>query len=203
MKHPIFARLFVLLTPLAEKEVGPHRDETLAPARGRVIEVGAGHGENFARYSGAVTEVLAIEPEPYLRAKAIEAARRAPVPVRVVDGVAEALPCGEEEFDTAVASLVLCSVPDQGAALAELRRVLKPGGQLLFYEHVVARDDRRARFQRRLNPVWTRLSGGCNLHRDTSAAIAAAGFEIEHERAFDMPKGGPIAPHVIGLARRP
>lgn len=202
MKHPIFARVYVLLTPLADKEVGPHRDELIAPALGRVIEVGAGHGENFRRYPADVTEVLAVEPEPYLRARAQEAAAKAPVPVRVVDAVADALPSADGEFDTAVASLVLCSVPDQTAALAEIRRVLKPGGQLLFYEHVVAGDERLARLQRRINPLWTRMSGGCNLHRDTAAAIAAAGFDIERLRAFDMPKGGPVKPHVIGVARR-
>lgn len=203
MKHPVFARVFVLLSRAAREEVGPHRDEALAPATGRVIEVGAGHGENFTRYPGTVTEVVAVEPEPYLRRKATEAAAAAPVPVRVVDGTAEALPAGDGEFDTAVASLVLCSVPDQAPALAELHRVLRPGGTLIFYEHVLAQDARLARRQRRLDPVWTRLAGGCHLDRDTPAAIAAAGFEIEHARRFDMPRAGPVKPHVIGLARRP
>jgi ubiquinone/menaquinone biosynthesis C-methylase UbiE len=202
MKHPIFARAFVLLSRAARAETGPHRDEALAPATGRVIEVGAGHGENFARYPAAVTEVLAVEPEPYLRGRAHEAAAAAAVPVRVVDGHAGELPAGDGEFDTAVASLVLCSVPDQAVALAEIRRVLKPGGRLLFYEHVVAASPKLARWQRRMNPVWTRMAGGCNLHRDTAAAIAGAGFEIERLRAFDMPKGGPVKPHVIGVAIR-
>lgn len=201
MKHPIFARVFVLLTTLARGEVGPHRDQALAVATGRVIEIGAGAGENFARYPAAVTEVVAVEPEPYLRRKAQQAA--AGRPVRVVDGTAEALPFGDGEFDTAVASLVLCSVPDQAAALAELRRVLKPGGQLLFYEHVLAEDPGLARRQQRMDPLWTRFAGGCHLDRDTPAAIAAAGFEITHVHRFDMPRGGPVRPHVIGAARRP
>ncbi len=202
VRHPVFARAFVLLTELARGEVGPHRDEALAPATGRVIEVGAGHGENFRRYPPAVTEVVAVEPEPYLRAKAHEAAARAPVPVRVVDGVAESLPATDGEFDTAVASLVLCSVPDQAVALAEIRRALKPGGTLLFYEHVVATEPRLRRRQRRMDPVWTRLAGGCHLDRDTTAAITAAGFAVERVRAFDLPRGGPVRPHVIGVARR-
>ncbi len=202
MKHPIFARVYLLLDRAAAGETGPHRDEALAPARGRVIEVGAGPGGNFARYPATVTEVLAVEPEPYLRGKAREAAAAAPVPVRVVEGHADALPAGDGEFDTAVASLVLCSVPDQAAALAEMRRVLKPGGQLLFYEHVVADDPKLARVQRRMNPVWTRLAGGCTLHRDTAAAISTAGFEVERLRRFDMPRGGPVKPHVIGVAIR-
>lgn len=202
MKHPIFARLYVLLTKAMRDELGSHRDEALAPGRGRVLEIGAGHGENFGRYPAAVTDVLAVEPEPYLRGKAQAAATRAPVPVRVVEGLADALPAGDAEFDTAVASLVLCSVPDQAAALAEVRRVLKPGGALLFYEHVVADDPKLRRLQRRINPLWRRVSGGCNLDRDTAAAIAAAGFAIEHVRRFDMPKAGPAKPHVIGVARR-
>ena len=203
MRHPIFARLFILLERAARAETAPHRDETLAPASGRVIEVGAGHGANFARYPAAVSDVLAVEPEPYLREKAQEAAGRAPIPVRVVEGLADALPGADGEFDTAVASLVLCSVPDQQAALAEMRRVLKPGGRLLFYEHVIADEPGLRRVQQRLNPLWRRLAGGCNLVRDTSAAVAAAGFEVESLRRFDMPRGGPVKPHVIGLARRP
>ena len=201
-RHPIFARVFVLIERAARAETGPNRDETLAPARGRVIEVGCGHGENFMRYPAQVTDVVAVEPEPYLRAKAQQAAGAAPVPVRVVDGVAEALPAGDGEFDTAVASLVLCSVPDQQVALAELRRVLKPGGTLLFYEHVIAEDPKLRRTQRRLAPIWRRLGGGCNLDRDTVAAVQAAGFEVEHLRRFDIPRGGPVAPHVIGVALR-
>lgn len=201
-RHPIFARVFVLLMKASQKEVGPHREEALAEASGRVLEVGAGHGENFRHYPAAVTEVVAVEPEPYLRGKALEAAAGAPVAVRVVEGVAGSLPVDDGEFDTAVASLVLCSVPDQAAALAEMRRALKPGGRLLFYEHVVAQEPRLRRFQRRLDPVWTRFSGGCHLDRDTTAAIAAAGFDVERVRRFDMPRGGPVKPHVIGVARR-
>ena len=200
-RHPIFARVFVLLMRAARDENDPHRREALAPARGRVIEVGAGHGENFRLYPSEVQEVLAVEPEPYLREKALAAAAQAPVPVRVVDGVAERLPAGDGEFDVAVASLVLCSVPDQAVALAEIRRVLKPGGRLLFYEHVISQDAGLARRQRRIAPLWRRIGGGCNLHRDTPAAIAAAGFEIESLRRFDLDVPMPTKPHVIGVAR--
>src|SRR6184192_3710117 len=103
---------------------------------GRVLEVGAGNGLNFVHYPDTVTEVVAIEPEPFLRARAEEAANLTTVPIRVVDGVAGRLPVDDQSMDAAVASLVLCSVPDQAAALAELRRVIRPGGQLRFYEHV-------------------------------------------------------------------
>src|SRR3954470_8369162 len=135
--HPLFARLWIKASPKAEdKGAGAHRDDMLAGLSGRVLELGAGNGLNFAHYPATVTEVVAVEPEPTLRAAAQTAAGEAPVPVRVVEGVADRLPAEEGEFDAAVASLVLCSVPDQASALAELKRVIRPGGDLRFYEHV-------------------------------------------------------------------
>src|SRR3954470_16557549 len=132
--HPLFARMWIKGSPGAEKRgVAEHRREMLAGLSGRVIELGAGNGLNFEHYPDTVTEVLAVEPEPTLREAAVAAAGRAPVPLTVIEGVADALPAEDESFDAAVASLVLCSVPDQTAALAELRRVLKPGGELRFY----------------------------------------------------------------------
>ena len=109
----------------------------LAGLRGRVVEIGAGNGMNFAHYPATVDEVVAVEPEAYLRAKAEQAADRAAVRVSVRDGVADALPIPAAGFDAVVASLVLCSVADPGAAVAEMRRVLKPGGELRFMEHVL------------------------------------------------------------------
>src|SRR3954447_17517782 len=129
--HPVFARLYVWLSPHGERTaIAAHRRSALAGLRGRVLEVGAGNGLNFAHYPGTVTEVLAVEPEPYLRGRAVRAAASAPVAVRVVDGVADALPADDGSFDAAVASLVLCSVPSQDRALAEVHRVLLPGGEL-------------------------------------------------------------------------
>jgi ubiquinone/menaquinone biosynthesis C-methylase UbiE len=200
VRHPIFARLYARLSPGAERKGGAeHRRELLAGVAGRVIEVGAGNGLNFDHYPAAVAEVVAVEPEPYLRARAAEAAERAPVPVRVVDGVADRLPADDASFDVAVASLVLCSVPDQAAALAEIRRVLRPGGELRFYEHVVSDRPRTARLQRALDDwqVWPRILGGCHGARDTAGAIEAAGFAIEHSRRFPFSS----LPHVIGVAR--
>jgi ubiquinone/menaquinone biosynthesis C-methylase UbiE len=206
VRHPVFARIYAKLSPQAEKAgVGDHRRELLAGMNGHAIEVGAGNGLNFARYPPSVTEVLAVEPEPFLRERAREAAAVAPVPVRVVDGTADDLPADDATFDVAVASLVLCSVPDQQGALAELRRVLRPGGELRFYEHVVADTPRKAAMQRRVDEwgIWPRIAGGCHAGRDTLSAIEAAGFGVERVRRFDF-KTGPVAlPHIIGIARRP
>lgn len=203
--HPIFARLFDRLVRKADPQQAEHRQELLAGLAGRVIEVGAGNGINFPNYPPAVTEVVAVEPEAYLRDKAAAAAAEAPVPVTVVDGLADSLPAADGAFDAAVASLVLCSVPDQAGALAEIARVLKPGGELRFYEHVLSQEPKVARLQNRIEPVWRFCGGGCHPNRDTPAAIEAAGFRIESCRRFAF-KPGPlmtvVEPHVIGIARR-
>jgi ubiquinone/menaquinone biosynthesis C-methylase UbiE len=183
-----------------------HRDEMLIEAAGRVIEVGAGTGLNFKHYPTTVTEVLAVEPEAYLRAKAEHAATTAPVPVRVVDGTADALPVEDGSFDVAVASLVLCSVPDQDRALAEIRRVLRPDGELRFYEHMRSHSPRLARMQRRADYVWPLTSGGCHTARATGDAIERAGFIIEARRDFSFRPSFITyfaSPHVVGRARRP
>jgi SAM-dependent methyltransferase len=204
--HPIFARLFDRLVRSADPQQAEHRVELLAGLAGRVIEVGAGNGINFANYPAAVTEVVAVEPEAYLRQKAVQAATTAPVPVTVVDGLADALPVADDSFDAAVSSLVLCSVTDQSRALAEVMRVLRPGGELRFYEHVLAEDPKVARLQNRIEGVWRFCAGGCHPNRDTPGAIEAAGFRIERCRRFPF-KPGPlmtvVEPHVIGVARRP
>ena len=147
---------------------------------------------------------MAVEPEARLRAQAQRAARQAPVSVRVVDGLADALGEPDASFDAAVASLVLCSVPDQAAALAEIARVLRPGGELRFYEHVVAHGARQAAVQRRLDDwrIWPTLVGGCHVARDTGAAITAAGFTIERCRRLRFPDNALGLPHLIGVARR-
>lgn len=204
--HPVFARLWDRLSRRAEDgEQGQHRDELLKGLAGRVIEVGAGNGVNFGHYPTTVTEVLAIEPERHLRERAAEAANSAPLPVRVVDGVAGRLPAEDGEFDAAVACLVLCSVPDQAQALAEIRRVLRPGGELRFYEHVIARGPAVARAMRLSDRLfWTRVAGGCHMSRDTTSAIEAAGFTIESCRRFPYSPVPlqPGLPHILGTARR-
>jgi ubiquinone/menaquinone biosynthesis C-methylase UbiE len=185
--------------------VAEHRCELLAGSNGRVIEIGAGTGANFPHYPEGVREIVAVEPEPYLRAHAATAAVDACAPVRVVDAVADQLPFEDASFDVAVSSLVLCSVADQPAALAELHRVLRRGGELRFYEHVRAEDRRLASAQRVLDVVWPYLGGGCHAGRDTLCAIADAGFGIEHVRRFVFRPcifAAPTSPHVLGVARR-
>jgi SAM-dependent methyltransferase len=202
--HPIFARAFHCISPLMERESGPHRDELLAGLSGRVLEIGAGNGANFAHYPPTVDEVVALEPEPYLRERAGRAADAAPVPVRVRDGVAEHLPLDDDAVDAAVASIVLCTVSDPGLAIAEIRRVLKPGGELRFLEHVRSDDPGKARVQRSLDRprLWPRLAAGCHCSRDTVAALEAAGLHIERIRRFDLgPSWLHTNPHVLGRAR--
>jgi SAM-dependent methyltransferase len=206
-RHPIFARLYATASRYEEGlGVTDHRRELLEGLAGRVVEVGAGNGLNFARYPTDVTEVVAVEPEPYLRGLAARAAERAPVPVRVLAGVADALPLESASFDAAVVSLVLCSVPDQATALAELTRVLRPGGELRFYEHVAADGARLRGLQRSLDHLWPRVAGGCHTARDTVAAIEAAGFHVDRCRRFTFRPNvlaTPTSPQVIGSARAP
>jgi ubiquinone/menaquinone biosynthesis C-methylase UbiE len=183
-----------------------HRRRLVEGLRGRVVEIGAGDGRNFAHYPAEVAEVVAIEPEPALRELAARAAGDAAVAVTVRAGTADALPIDDGVLDAAVASLVLCSVPDQPRALAEIHRVLRPGGELRFYEHVIARGQpRRALLQLAdRSGVWPALGGGCHPARDTGAAIAAAGFEIERcERfLFRALALEPRVPYILGMARR-
>ncbi|MFF5938149.1 class I SAM-dependent methyltransferase [Streptomyces sp. NPDC012508] len=206
--HPLFARFYARFSVSADTKggIGALRTELLTGLSGRVIEIGAGNGLNFTHYPGAVSEVVAIEPERHLRQLAAEAALRADVPVDVVPGAAEALPVKSEAFDAAVASLVLCTVRDVHRALAELHRVLRPGGELRFFEHGLAPSPGMARAQRALDrTVWPRLFGGCHTARDPLAAIEAAGFEPVTYRNFEVPESGPRLPSsycVLGAARK-
>ena len=198
--HPIFARFWTFLSEREDRAgQNEYRREALAGARGRVVELGAGNGRNFPHYPPEVEEVVAIEPEPYLRERAREAAAAAPVKVTVAEGTDNPLAYDDDSFDAAVASLVLCSVPDQARALGELRRVLKPDGELHFYEHVVPTRPRQARLFRLADDsgVWPKLGAGCHLARDTGAAIEQAGFTIDRSRRVTF--NG--LPHILGVAR--
>ena len=205
MSNPRFARLYARMSERESAEQVQLRRELLAGLGGRVLEVGAGNGRNFGFYPPEVAELVAVEPEPYLRALATEEAAAGAVAITVVDAVAQALPFDDDSFDAAVACLVLCSVPDQRDALRELRRVLAPGGELRFLEHVHAdRQPLRALLAgAQGSGVWPLLAGGCHPARDTLRAIENAGFAVERVRRLDFSPGRPLPaiPHIIGSAR--
>lgn len=187
--------------------LGELRAELLAPLSGRVVEVGCGNGRNFARYPATVTRVTAVEPEPHLRELATRAAAAAALPVTVVPGTAEALPLPDAGFDAAVLCLVLCSLSDRATALAELRRVLRPGGTLVFLEHGLAPTRRLRAVQRVADAtVWPLLAGGCHTAVDPVGLVAQAGFEVTALRRLRFPDTCvwlPATPHVLGVAHRP
>ncbi len=179
------------------------RRELLAGAGGRVLELGAGTGANLDLYPAAVDELVLVEPDPHmakrLRARLAGSSRSA----SLLEASAERLPCEDASFDCAVATLVLCTIPDPGAALAELARVLKPGGQLLFVEHVRAEDPALARWQDRLEQPWRFLGDGCHCNRDTVATIAASPLRLQGVERGQMPKAPPIVrPLIRGSAVR-
>jgi SAM-dependent methyltransferase len=204
-QHPRFARCYEKLSIKNERRgIGEHRARLLAGLAGRVVEVGAGNGLNFAHYPDTVTEVVAVEPDDYLRARAEEAAALARVLVTVVAGDAECLPVADSSADAAVLSLVLCSVPEQARALAETRRALRPAGTLRFYEHVRSDKPALALAEDLVDPLWSRIGGGCHLGRDTAAAIPAAGFVLDDlERFIFRPSPLVAQAHVFGTAHHP
>jgi ubiquinone/menaquinone biosynthesis C-methylase UbiE len=205
--YPIFARVWAFaMRHLQPAEVREQRTAMLAGARGVVVEVGAGSGTLFPHYPATVERVVAVEPEPYLLAEAQEAAGAAPVPVEAVHGTADALPVDDASADVVVCCLVLCTVPDQVAALAEARRVLRPGGELRYLEHV-ASEGLRSGLQKVADAtVWPRLLGNCHTHRETERSIAAAGFRIadgRHEWVLPKWVPMPVGETAIGRAVRP
>ena len=203
--NPKFAQSYLRVSAKAEERgVREHRRTLLDGLAGVVCQVGAGQGLNFAHYQSTVTRVLAVEPEPTLRRHAFDAAPRGPVPVEVCDGAADALPLDDATCDAVVTSLVLCTVPDQAAALAEVRRVLCPGGELRFYEHVRSAHRLVAIGEDLVTPIWSRFAGGCHPNRDSVAAITAAGFDVASVHRFGFsPQGGvPPTARVLGRATR-
>jgi ubiquinone/menaquinone biosynthesis C-methylase UbiE len=180
-----------------------HRRLLLADARGRVLEIGGGTGANLPFYGPEVEEVVVTEPEEPMARRLERKLHGSARPVQVVRVPAEQLPFEDATFDTVVSTLVLCTVGDQSKALSEVRRVLKPGGRLLFLEHVRSDDPKLARWQDRLNGVQNRIGHGCNCNRDTLQAVKNGGFEVGEVRHDRLPKAPPIVrPLIVGAAQR-
>ena len=197
--HPIFAGFYdwvaQKMAPIEEE----YRTELVAGLRGRVLEVGAGSGLNFKLYE-AGADVVALEPEPNMARRAAERVEEADVRVRLVRGAAERLPFADGAFDAVVLSLVMCSVRSPKRAVAEIRRVLRPDGELRMFEHVRSENPKHARWQDRLTPLWSPFSGGCHPNRDTTATMRAAGFDVDVRR-FPVGPATPARPHILGVAR--
>ena len=200
----VFAGLYDRM--LAESEANGLADlraGLLAEARGRTLEIGAGTGLNLRHYPAGVSELTLAEPEAPMAARLEKRVRASGRPgVRVVRAPAEALPFSVAAFDTVVSTLVLCTVVDPRRALAEIDRVLAPGGRLLFLEHVRSDDPHRARWQDRLDPLWRRVGHGCRCNRPTASLIAASPLVLERAEATRIPKAAPIVePAIVGSAR--
>jgi SAM-dependent methyltransferase len=205
MDNPLFARLWTVLSAHEPEALTTLRQQNLAGLTGRVLEVGAGTGTNFAHYPGTVTEVVAVEPESRLAVHARDAAARAEVPVTVRELMVEDLAAGET-FDAVVCALVLCSVGDTDGVVRQLYSHLRPGGELRYLEHV-ASPGARGVLQRAADAtVWPRLMGNCHTHRDTEMSIRTAGFAVQHARsAAALPAWVPlpVAAFTLGRAIRP
>ena len=190
-----------------ENGLGEMRRALLAEARGRVVEIGAGTGVNLDLYGGGIEDLTLVEPDPHMGARLREhLAERctdgpATPPARLVTAPAEAIPFDDGTFDTGVTTLVLCTVPDPVAAIVELARVLKPGGRLLFIEHVRADDPGSARWQDRFEKPWRFMADGCHCNRDTEANLRASPFSVETVEHGIFPKSLPIVrPLISGTA---
>ena len=164
---------------MRQDQLTPYREQTIAAARGIVLEIGVGSGLNLPIYGAAVDQVCGIEPSPELLNRASKRIADASVPVSLVRASAEQLPFAAAAFDTLVMTWTLCSIPNPSAALSEMRRVLKPAGQLLFVEHGLSSEPGIIRWQHRLTPFWRQIGGGCHLDRKMDDLIRAAGFRLE------------------------
>lgn len=177
----------------------PIRERVIGAAEGRVLEIGVGSGLNLPFYRPPVREVLALEPAPRLVAMARTASHG--MPVSFLEASAEAIPLDDHCVDTIVTTWTMCSIPHAAAALAELRRVLRPSGKLLFVEHGLAPDEGVRRWQDRLTPAWRRISGGCHLNRPIRSMIEGAGFRIDQIETGYLPGPKPMTFMYEGRAR--
>jgi ubiquinone/menaquinone biosynthesis C-methylase UbiE len=180
------------------------RREVLSEAAGRTIDIGAGTGLNLDLFPPEVSELVLAEPDPHMLKKLQEKLSASSKAASIVQSPAEKLPFPDDSFDTAVFTLVLCTVPDPAAALAEAARLLRPGGKLLFLEHVRSEDPGLTRWQDRLEGPWHFIGDGCHCNRDTVATIEASPFQIEKVEKGELPKAPPLVrPLVRGSAALP
>jgi ubiquinone/menaquinone biosynthesis C-methylase UbiE len=201
----LFAAIYERSLRNAEKAwLAEQRRALLARAGGATLEIGAGTGLNLAHYPPAVTELVLAEPGEHMARHLRKSAAAAGRVLEVVDAPAERLPFADDRFDTVVSTLVLCTVPDAPAAIAEAARVLRPGGRLLFLEHVRADDPRLARWQDRLSQPWRFVADGCHCNRDTLAALSASPLSVDDVEHGEMAKMVPlIRPMIVGSAVAP
>jgi len=204
--HPLFTLVYRAVAGAGERTgLGELRERALAPATGRLLILGLGPGHDLDHLPDEVTSVVAIEPSASMRTSAesrVAATRARGVDVEVVDAVGEALPIPDDTIDSVLLAYVLCTVADVDAALAEVRRVLRPGGVGCVMEHVRAPEGTwLRRSQRLVAPVWPRLAGGCHADRDTRAALSRAGFDVAGLRDITITSLPPVAPTLVGTAR--
>jgi ubiquinone/menaquinone biosynthesis C-methylase UbiE len=184
---------------MRNRQLAPYRERTLAQAEGRVLEIGVGSGANLPLYPDRITEILGLEPHPRLLKMASEKSGR--VPVKLIDASAESIPLDDASVDTVVTTWTLCSIPDLANALAEMRRVLKSEGQLLFVEHGLSPDEGVRKWQNRLTPIWEKIAGGCHLNRPMRTLIENAGFRISRLDTGYMAGPKPMTFMYEGTAR--
>jgi ubiquinone/menaquinone biosynthesis C-methylase UbiE len=184
---------------MRNSRLAAYRTRVVSLARGRVLEIGIGSGLNFPFYSAEAVEILGLDPHPKFTSMASR--KVSSVPAKIIGGSAESIPLDRASIDTIVTTWTLCSIPDMAAALSEMRRVLKPSGQLLFVEHGLAPEEGVQRWQHRLTPPWKRIAGGCHLDRPIADAVRSAGFDITQMDTGYMPGPKPMAFMYEGSAR--
>lgn len=196
-------RVLPLLIHLSmrQRNLAAYRARAVPAAQGRVLEIGIGSGLNLPYYGTAVEQIIGLDPSPKLLAMAREAARQTAIPLELIENSAEAIPLYNRSIDTIVTTWTMCSIPDVQRALGEMRRVLKPGGRLLFVEHGRSPDPGVCRWQDRLTPIWRRVGGGCHLNRTISELIEDAGFRIEQIETGYMRGPKPMTFMYEGAAR--
>ncbi len=196
-------RVLPLLIHLSmrQRNLAAYRARVVPAAQGRVLEIGIGSGLNLPYYGTAVEQVIGLDPSPKLLAMAREAARRTSIPLELIESSAEAIPLYNRSVDTVVTTWTMCSIPDVQRALGEMRRILKPGGCLLFVEHGRSPDPRVRQWQDRLTPLWRRVGGGCHLNREIGKLIEEAGFRIERIETGYMRGPKPMTFMYDGAAR--